>query len=251
MARGTRHKRTLVAAVVALVAMVAAVSVYSTAEAQLDEFTLSVDSATGPIGETVTVDVVLSFDPVEVALAPAALEATFLWDSNELQVTDCTPLIGLGWCAVDDDEARLAVVDPSELGFGQLAIARLTVVPQTIGSGLIEVADVVNYDMAGVSLQAETVDGQITGVADEPSPVSGDVDCSGDMTIVDALLIAQWSVSTRADSQGCPLFVPSAQLHVSEGDLDQDGATTIVDALLIAQCIVGARVIITCPENDA
>lgn len=69
--------------------------------------------------------------------------------------------------------------------------------------------------------------------------VFGDVDCDGLITIGDALMIAQYSVLTRDDTDTCPLGNPRTQLFAAAGDVDDDGSVDIGDALLIAQCTVG------------
>lgn len=66
----------------------------------------------------------------------------------------------------------------------------------------------------------------------------GDVNCSGDLEINDALLIAQFEVGNRTDA-GCPLANPGTEIFGATGDVNDDNNTNIVDALLIAQCSVG------------
>lgn len=68
--------------------------------------------------------------------------------------------------------------------------------------------------------------------------VDGDVDCSGDLNVVDALMIAQYSVQTRFDSGGCPIENRATQMHVAAADLTRDGKIDIVDALLASRCAV-------------
>lgn len=69
-------------------------------------------------------------------------------------------------------------------------------------------------------------------------PGDGDVSCDDSRTIVDALLIAQYTVGTRTASE-CPLTDAATQLDPIAGDLNEDGRTDIVDALLIARCDAG------------
>ena len=76
-------------------------------------------------------------------------------------------------------------------------------------------------------------------VGAEPVPASaGDVACSGNADIVDALMIAQYAVGNRQIEASCPLDDPQRSL-APYGDVDSDGEMTIIDALLIAQCSVG------------
>ncbi len=63
------------------------------------------------------------------------------------------------------------------------------------------------------------------------------IDCDGNVSIVDALVIAQFSANLRTDGGNCPLADPSAQLHAANADFNLDGSTDIIDALLIAQCV--------------
>ncbi len=74
----------------------------------------------------------------------------------------------------------------------------------------------------------------------------GDVGCDGQANIVDALLIAQYSVGNRQLEPSCPLDDPAKSVAPS-GDVDNDGEMTIVDALLIAQCTVSIPNI-ACPN---
>ena len=72
-----------------------------------------------------------------------------------------------------------------------------------------------------------------------PSHVAGDVDCDDEVTIGDALLLAQHSVGSREASGGCPITDPATQIHAAAGDINGDGAVDIGDALVAAQCSVG------------
>lgn len=69
-------------------------------------------------------------------------------------------------------------------------------------------------------------------------PPSGDVSCDGNVDIVDALFISQYTVGTRVHAD-CPFAPGSGQLYVPEGDINDDGKTDIVDSLMISQCEVG------------
>lgn len=66
--------------------------------------------------------------------------------------------------------------------------------------------------------------------------VVGDVDCSGELNIVDALVTAQYAAQIRSDTAQCPVMNPATQLVASQGDMNNDQITDIVDALLMAQC---------------
>ena len=67
----------------------------------------------------------------------------------------------------------------------------------------------------------------------------GDADCDTTVSLGDALVIAQYSVSARTDSGGCPLGNPATQVNAAAGDVDDNGSVDLGDALLVAQCTVG------------
>ena len=69
--------------------------------------------------------------------------------------------------------------------------------------------------------------------------IFGDVDCDGQITITDALVIAQASVGTRTDVGSCPIADISTQLNGSAADVNNNGSIDIGDALVVAQCSVG------------
>lgn len=77
-------------------------------------------------------------------------------------------------------------------------------------------------------------------------PVEGDVNCDRKTDIVDALVIAQYSVANRSNHGTCPLAVGATQLDATSGDRNGDDQVNIVDALLIAQCDVGIANV-SCP----
>jgi len=69
----------------------------------------------------------------------------------------------------------------------------------------------------------------------------GDVNCSGETDIVDALLVALHDAELIVDDATCP-WTPGLGLdgiYAARGDVNEDGATNIVDALVIARCSVG------------
>jgi hypothetical protein len=67
----------------------------------------------------------------------------------------------------------------------------------------------------------------------------GDVNCSGELNVVDALVVAQFDAGVRTDAQRCPLNDPATEIVAANGDLNEDLRTDIIDALLIAQCDAG------------
>ena len=67
----------------------------------------------------------------------------------------------------------------------------------------------------------------------------GNVDCDNELTIGDALFIAQHTVGLRDNSPTCPLAAPTTQIYGAAADFDSNGRIDIGDAMLIAQCTVG------------
>jgi hypothetical protein len=76
----------------------------------------------------------------------------------------------------------------------------------------------------------------VGAVVDLPSFDPLDVDCSGAVNVVDALMISKMEVGTAQADPAC-----------GPGDANEDGITNVIDALLIAQCEV-AIPNVACPE---
>ena len=76
--------------------------------------------------------------------------------------------------------------------------------------------------------------------------IRGDVDCDGDVTIIDALLIAQHDAAIRDGAGTCVERVPASQLYLGDGDVNDDSFVDIIDALLVAQCDAGLPVLEGC-----
>lgn len=74
--------------------------------------------------------------------------------------------------------------------------------------------------------------------ADSPAG-SGDVNCDRSTSIIDALVIAQYSAGVRTDSGSCSFGDVSTQMFAGAGDFNDDGFVDIADALLIARCSAG------------
>lgn len=70
-----------------------------------------------------------------------------------------------------------------------------------------------------------------------PAP-RGDVNCDGAVNIVDALVMAQFTVSTRSDQGHCPVNRVDG-INPAAGDLNSDAKVDIIDALIVAQCDAG------------
>ncbi len=68
--------------------------------------------------------------------------------------------------------------------------------------------------------------------------IAGDVNCDTQITISDALVIAQYAVGTREPATRCPIE-PTTEIFAPAADADGNGGVNIADALLVAQCTVG------------
>ncbi|MEM7093383.1 MAG: choice-of-anchor V domain-containing protein [Actinomycetota bacterium] len=118
----------------------------------------------------------------------------------------------------------------------------------------VEAGDVVIY-AAGLSsdgsgdTDGDGVANASLQVAVTAPPVLGDVNCSGEANIVDALFIAQFEVGNRSDGGVCPLTDPTSELVLGQADVNNDNNANIVDALLIAQCDTGITNVF-CPPPD-
>lgn len=73
----------------------------------------------------------------------------------------------------------------------------------------------------------------------EIGPGSGDVNCDDTVSILDILMIAQYTVGLRTGAASCPLDDPLTELRLPGADVNGDGAVSVIDALLLAQCNVG------------
>jgi len=69
--------------------------------------------------------------------------------------------------------------------------------------------------------------------------MAGDADCDQLLTIGDALVIAQYTVSIRNSADTCDTLDPATEIMIPAADVDASGVIDIGDALLIAQCTVG------------
>lgn len=79
-----------------------------------------------------------------------------------------------------------------------------------------------------------------------PAP-TGNVNCDGQMSIADSLVIARLTVGIVTDAAQCPLGDPVSQINAGPGDVNADGQTNITDALILSQCTV-AIPNLYCPE---
>ncbi len=123
------------------------------------------------------------------------------------------------------------------------------------GDGYLRTLDIDPFGLEVVSaVYSPTLESFRTGV-DEAftitlsplAPVKGDADCTRGRSIVDALVIAQYTVGSRSGHAACPLPNPASELFTPGADIDGNGEVTIVDALFVAQCEV-AIPNIGCPD---
>jgi len=96
--------------------------------------------------------------------------------------------------------------------------------------------ETINFKVSGKTVTSRVIDAQGTNNkldlnVPNTTTINGDVDGDGQVTVVDALFVAQYTVGTRT--------LTSAQLAAA--DVNNDGQVTVVDALFIAQFTVGLR----------
>lgn len=213
------------------------------ADAQGGDFELSVTSTVILDGQTG--DVALIVAPG--ASAAAALEGSIDYDAGELTAVSCEPVEPVASCNIDTAGSVLfTAIDP------QGWTAETTLVTVTFentglaaGEASLTVSTVIAVDGNLGALTPGVVPGVVSTVT------HGDVNCDNAVTIVDALLIAQFSVGNRTGVNSCPLGDPITQILEPTIDVNCDGSASIVDALLIAQYSVGNRTAsTTCPLAD-
>lgn len=213
------------------------------AEAQGGDFELSLSSAV--ILDGLSGDVTLSVSPG--ASEAAAISGTVTYNDAELTATGCAPIVPVASCNVDTPgEVKYTAIDPQ--GWS-VTTELITITFENIGLGAGEsgltITTTTAVDAAASDVTADFVPGVVSTVT------HGDVNCDNTVTVVDALLIAQFSVGNRTGVSTCPLGDPLTQILEPTIDVNCDNSSTIVDALLIAQYAVGNRTAsTTCPLAD-
>lgn len=213
------------------------------ADAQGGDFELSLSSAV--ILDGLSGDVILSVSPG--ASEAAALSGSVDYNTAELTATACTTLIGVGDCNIDTPgEVKYTAIDPQGWSVTTDLISitfENTGLP--VGESSLTITTTTAVDAGATDLTPDVVPGVVSTVT------HGDVNCDNTVTVVDALLIAQFSVGNRTGVSTCPLGDPLTQILEPTIDVNCDNASTIVDALLIAQYSVGNRTATTtCPLAD-
>jgi hypothetical protein len=87
--------------------------------------------------------------------------------------------------------------------------------------------------------QSYTLDLGLTPAGSGTVADVANTDCAGDVSIIDALVIAQYTAGRRTDAATRPLANPSMQINAANADMNLDGVTDIIDALLVLQCDAG------------
>lgn len=210
------------------------------ADAQGDDFELSLTSAILLDGQSG--DVVLTVAPG--AGTAAALNGTITYNDAELTVISCTMSIAVGDCPIDADGViRFSAIDPQGWSVPtELFVITFQNTGLASGDSALTLATSDAVDATATALSPNFVDGVISTVT------HGDVNCDNAVTVVDALLIAQFAVSIRTGVGTCPLLDPVSEVLEPNIDVNCDGSSDIVDALVIAQYAVSNRTATTtCP----
>jgi hypothetical protein len=150
-----------------------------------------------------------------------------------------------GLCNDDGEKIRLTGASPTGVpGDSLLAEVVFRAVGLAGDSSVLGISLLTIADPEGQAIQAAAQDGLITlGAA------TGDVDCDGTTSAVDAMFILQREVGLRpVDSASCPL--PDGGLYRPGCDVTRDGLCNVLDALLILQCEAGIANPL-CPSTGA
>lgn len=195
-----------------------------------DAFTLSatdraVDPTTGMA--TVTVSV------VPRAEVPAAVRGVVNFDGQVASLFDCRPLVT--WVACDETTPGQVVFEAVTATEWNTSTALLELVFDAAslhGPALLDVEVDAGLSASATPLSAAAADASI-----EPHR-AGDVNCGASTDVIDALLIARYTVGLQTGVDGCP-GDEGAELFLDGGDIDHSGSTDIIDALVIMRCTVG------------
>ena len=85
--------------------------------------------------------------------------------------------------------------------------------------------------------QPNNCDDAAQDLVDDRDGYRGDADCDGELSVVDALMIARYEVANAGPATRCDVWAVG-QAFVPAGDFNDDGATNVVDGLLLLQCVV-------------
>lgn len=99
-------------------------------------------------------------------------------------------------------------------------------------------ADRTNLVVGDVAVRVDTTNGYPLFRSALALPPVGDVNCDGDSTVADALVIAQYAAGERA-AASCPLTEPSDQIALERGDVDGNRVVDAADSVAVLRCLTG------------
>ena len=202
-----------------------------------------------------------TIDPTLAASAPGFIEADFITiDDNlgnvdvfgevslrsSIAVTCHATVIDRGYNAGGCFGTAAAGLEPLAdngclVSTPQGCPATFVPTPQSAALGRADCSeDVAQRDQTG-ALRSPLGEGCEAGAVDRadytPAP-RGDVNCDDVVNIIDALVMAQFSVGNRSDQGHCPVN-PIDGVNPAAGDMNRDAKVDIIDALIVAQCDAG------------
>lgn len=187
-------------------------------------------AAATKIGDEMTVPITITSQTVDAG----GVLATFTYDTASVEFVSCESPLELAVC--NGDTA------------GEVKVAAVT------GTEWADDTTVVNINLRGVAVDydgllgtseetwIDNVDGApITAAFDGAAPLvvmAGDVNCTQNLNIVDALMIAQYAVQNRTDTRSCPFGDTTRNINGAGADMDNNGSINIIDALIVSRCAV-------------
>lgn len=166
----------------------------------------------------------------------AAVDGTVTFDGTALTATSCAPLVDLGACnTATDGQMRFAAVvangftDASEVPLFQITFTA----DGPDGTFDINASLTAAYDAGLNVVTGDVLTGSVT-----VGGLVGDVNCDGEVIILDAYIVSQAAVGLRTAST-CPLSNPATQYSEATADITGNGEVNILDAYGIARCAVG------------
>jgi len=124
-----------------------------------------------------------------------------------------------------------------------LTVMAMVLLAASLSFGAAEVAAA----QGSVNVAGEPVDERLASQSGSVSSAAiGDVDCDGQLSIADAVVLAQFSTGIRSDAP-CEGLDQLSEIHLESADANFDGRVDIGDALAIAHCVVGLSTKL-CPD---
>ena len=159
----------------------------------------------------------------------AASQSNFAINETETQIR------------IIDETGATAAVWTGEGALGEVSVGSDQVLKLRVTPVGVSAIDAASYS-AGTSSTWGRSNISDDGASDQDLRVLrvplGDADCSGEISMHDAVLIAQYSVGTLRSDGACPADI-DFEIFASVSDVSRDGNVTVVDALLTAQCSAG------------